>query len=193
MEDFASKSDQELVIMALNKADDFLYLMKRYEAKLLSYIRRLSNLPVEDAQDILQEVFIKVYKNLRGYDSGLKFSSWIYRITHNEVISRFRKNQARPQTVSWDLDEGLLNKLSTDMQIEKMIDQQFLQENFSVALNDLDDKYRQVLILKFYEDKDYTEISDILKKPSGTIATLINRGKKHLKDKLLNSNLKYDR
>ena len=185
MEDFASKSDQELVIMALNKADDFLYLMKRYETKLISYIRRLSNLPVEDAQDILQEVFIKVYKNLRGYDSGLKFSSWIYRITHNEVISRFRKNQARPQTVSWDLDEGLLNKLSTDMQIEKMIDQQFLQENFSVVLNDLDDKYRQVLILKFYEDKDYTEISDILKKPSGTIATLINRGKKTPKEQVI--------
>jgi len=94
--------DEDLVKLTLEKQDNFLYLIKRYEAKLSRYIRRIAGLNKEDTEDILQEVFIKVYQNLNSFDKDLKFSSWIYRITHNEVIDSYRKKQARPQEITYD-------------------------------------------------------------------------------------------
>lgn len=183
-ENISEKSDNELVFMTLENQSFFLYLMKRYEQKLLRYILRISNIQKEEAEDILQDVFIKVYKNLNGFDSDLKFSSWIYRITHNEVISNFRKNKARPHGHAIAIDDELINKLRSEIDIEQEIDRQYLKENIDRILNKMDIKYREVLVLKFLEEKDYQEISDILKKPMGTIATLINRAKNNFKKEL---------
>lgn len=179
------KTDEELVGMALENQSDFLYIMNRYQNKLMSYILRMSNISPEEAEDILQNVFIKVYKNLNGFDSDLKFSSWIYRITHNEVISNFRKSQARPQSYEGEINEEILERISADFDIESEINNKYLREMLNKVLVNLDKKYRDVLVLRFFEEKDYNEISDILKKPVGTISTLLNRAKKNLKEELL--------
>lgn len=191
MVNYQEKTDQQLVSMALANPHNFLYLMNRYEKPLIFYIRRISQFSVEEAEDILQEVFIKVYKHLNAYDPKLKFSSWIYRITHNQVISKFRKTKARPDQVSWDMDESLLNRLAADFDLEYDIDLKLFSQKIFNILNNLDDKYREVLILRYFEQKDYSEISDILKKPSGTVATLINRAKLKLKQKFESQNIKF--
>lgn len=178
-----SKTDEELVKMALNNQDSFLYLVERYEKKLLSYIIRISGFSKEDAEDILQEVFIKVYVNLNSFDDDLKFSSWIYRITHNEVINNYRKKKVRPQSVM-DLDDEFLNNLASDLKTDGHIDQRYLKENVAKVIENLDPKYKEILVLRFWEDKDYSEISDILKKPMGTVATLISRAKKKFQEEL---------
>lgn len=183
-ENFSDRPDEELVAMTLENQSFFLYLMKRYEQKLLRYIMRISNTSNEEAEDILQDIFIKVYKNLNGFDPDLKFSSWIYRITHNEVINNFRKNKARPQGNSVTIDDEMINKLRSGIDIEKKIDQEYLKKNIYKILEKIDIKYREILILKFMEEKDYKEISDILKKPMGTVATLINRAKNKFKEEL---------
>lgn len=136
---------------------------------------------------MLQEIFLLVYKNLREVDPSLSFSSWIYRITHNYVRSHFRMTQARPQTV--DLAPAIIESISSDLDIATSVDQSILKEKIRAALYAIDEKYRSVLILKFLEQKDYEEISDILKKPSGTIGTLIHRAKKKLKEELQQENL----
>jgi len=176
------KTDEELVVLSLRDEDYFWCLIKRYEQKLLRYIIRISGISKEEAEDILQEVFIKVYQNLNNFDSSLKFSSWIYRITHNQVISNYRKLQARPQNVNWELNEEMLNNISSDLDIEKEVNIKYLRENIEKVLNKLDKKYKEILILRFFEEKSYEEMSDILKKPMGTIATLINRAKKYFKE-----------
>lgn len=178
-----SKTDEELVKMALNNQDSFLYLVERYEKKLLSYIIRISGFSKEDAEDVLQEVFIKVYVNLNSFDDDLKFSSWIYRITHNEVINNYRKKKVRPQSVM-DLDDEFLNNLASDLKTDGHIDQRYLKENVAKVIENLDPKYKEILVLRFWEDKDYSEISDILKKPMGTVATLISRAKKKFQEEL---------
>src|SRR3989339_1384271 len=99
LQDLSQKTDEELVSLSLQNQDNYLFLIRRYQDKLLRYIQRISNVSLEDAEDILQEVFIKVYYKLNDFDPDLKFSSWIYRITHNQVISHYRKTQARPKTV----------------------------------------------------------------------------------------------
>ncbi|MBT6690999.1 RNA polymerase sigma factor [Candidatus Parcubacteria bacterium] len=174
------KTDEELVSLALGEADYFLCLMKRYEAKLLRYINRIANIRQEDAEDVLQDSFIKVYENLNNFDDKLKFSSWIYRIVHNQVISNFRKLKARPQQIDWD-SENILNNLIADFNISREIDREYLSQKVAQVLEELDDKYQEVLILKYLEDKNYQEISDILKKPMGTIATLLSRAKQQFK------------
>lgn len=181
-EQFQKLSDEELVRLTLKKQDIFLYLMQRYEQKLLRYIRRISNLDPDDAQDILQEVFIKTYNNLNDFDPSLKFSSWIYRITHNQVISNFRKLKARPQKILWDDNEEFIKNIASEFNLEKEIDGKLDRQVILQILDKLDFKYKETLELRFLEDKSYQEISDILKKPAGTVATLINRAKKQFKN-----------
>jgi len=172
------KTDEELVYLTLQNQANFLYLMKRYKAKLLPYIKRISGVDDDEAEDVLQNVFIKVYKNLNDFDPDLKFSSWIYRIAHNESISNYRKNKVRPHHHSVSLDDEIINKIIFDFNIEKEIDAVFLRKKIFDILDVLDEKYKEVIVLKFFEDKDYKEISDIIKKPMGTVASLMNRAKK---------------
>jgi RNA polymerase sigma-70 factor (ECF subfamily) len=189
-EDMTAKSDEELVALTLENQSFFLYLIRRYEEKLLRYIMRISGLAREDAEDVLQDVFIKVYRNLYGFDHNLKFSSWIYRITHNQVISNYRRGQARPQTEPLNPDDDKIKRLASDLDISGEMDNKILRQNIFKVLDTMDINYREVLILKFLEDKDYQAISDILEKPIGTVATLINRGKQKFREEMERQDIK---
>ncbi len=185
------KTDEELATLSLREEDFYLCLMQRYEAKLKRYIHRISQSNEQDAEDILQDVFLKAYLNLNNFDPSLKFSSWIYRITHNEVISAFRRQKARPQADNLSDNDELLSRLASDLDLNKEIHWKEKTGEIKRVLSRLDGKYREVLVLKFLEDKNYTEISDILKKPMGTVATLISRAKKKFKEEAQKLNLDF--
>ncbi|MDD2806966.1 MAG: sigma-70 family RNA polymerase sigma factor [Patescibacteria group bacterium] len=185
---FEEKSDNELVALTLQNQDHFLHLMRRYERRLLSYIMRISGLSFDEAQDVLQDVFIKAYQNLNSFNQELKFSSWIYRIAHNQTISQFRKNKARPQSIGLEVNDQVLNNLSDGFDVNIHVDRHFLKAHVSDVLASLDEKYREILVLRFFEEKDYKEISDILKKPMGTVAALLNRAKTKFRQQLESQN-----
>jgi len=184
-----NKTDEQIVVLTLKNQDYYLCLMKRYEAKLLNYILKISNISREDGEDILQEVFVKAYQNLNDFDLNFKFSNWIYSIAHNTTISAFRKKKVRPLTISWE-DKDLNNILESTLDVENTSLQKLTYKQILKIINQLPLKYKDVLILKFVEGKDYREISDILRKPMGTIATLINRAKKSLKQGLKKEDIK---
>jgi len=190
-EDYSSLTDAELVKLTLVDQDNFVYLVDRYKGKLTSYVKRLTNANNEDAEDILQEVFIKVYLNLNDFNKDLKFSSWIYRITHNQVISGHRKLKARPEGYAVNLDDQLAKNLTAEIDMKGQVDYKILQNTISLVLEKLDSKYRDVLVLKFLEEKSYQEISDILKKPLGTVASLMNKAKQEFKTELERQNFKF--
>jgi len=177
-ENCGEKTDEELVALTLKNQDFFSCIVERYEAKLTRYIRRISAATQEDAEDLLQEIFVKVYRNLYGFDPSLKFSLWIYRIAHNQVISQWRKTKSRPQVLKFEADEDFLKFIAADEDLAGNIERKFTGEEVRDVISRLDGKYKEVLVLKFLEEKDYKEISDILRKPLGTVATLINRAKK---------------
>ena len=177
-------TDEELVARTLENPEIYALLVERYEKKLLRYIMRILSGTKEDAEDILQDVFLSAYKNLNDFDQELKFSSWIYRIAHNKVISHFRKVTARPKTMTYEGDSQLLNILASEEDIAKSLEKRHDAGEVRNILDELDEKYREVLFLKFLEEKDYKEISDILEKPMGTVATLINRAKKQFREKI---------
>ncbi|MEI6529159.1 MAG: RNA polymerase sigma factor [Candidatus Falkowbacteria bacterium] len=189
-DNISSLTDAELVKLTLANQDNFVYLVDRYKGKLSSYVKRLTNANNEDAEDILQEVFIKVYLNLNDFNKDLKFSSWIYRITHNQVISGHRKLKARPEGYAVNLDDQLAKNLTAEIDIKGMVDHKILQETINSVLKKIEPKYRDVLVLKFLEEKSYQEISDILKKPLGTVASLMNKAKQEFKNELEKQNFK---
>lgn len=175
------KTDEELVALTLENQDFFSCLVERYEPKLMRYVMRISAATREDAEDLLQDIFVKVYRNLNDFDQNLKFSSWIYRISHNQVVSNWRKTAARPQVLKFEADEDFLKFIAADGDLASDVERRFTGEEVRRMINSLDEKYKEVLVLKFLEGKDYREISDILQKPLGTVATLINRAKKQFR------------
>jgi RNA polymerase sigma-70 factor (ECF subfamily) len=184
-------SDEEAVALALQDKAFFGHIVLRYEDKLSLYIRRLGIHNSEDREDVLQNIFIKVYKNLNAFDRGLSFSSWIYRIAHNEAISFYRMKHVRPEGHLVDSAEDILSLVATnETDAEKKFDTVINTEEISGALRKLSQKYKDPLILRFFEHKEYEEISDILKIPVGTVGTLIHRGKQELKKHLEQSHLR---
>ena len=182
-------SDADLIELAIKNPESFGILMQRYQGPLFHYIRRIGQLSKEDTEDLLQEVFIKIYQKLNEYNEVLKFSSWAYRIAHNHVVDYFRKVNARPQTNA--LEEYEWEKIiKASIHIEKEVMDKDCVEKIKKCIQDLPLMYKEVLILRFIEEKEYEEIMDILKKPKGTVATLIKRGKemlvKRTKDKNIN-------
>ncbi len=174
-------SDAEVVKMTLKDPNQYGLLVERYEAKLQRYILRLGVRVLDDQLDVLQEIFIKAYRNLNSFDTSLSFSSWIYRIAHNEAISFYRKKNVRPEGHLVGDGDEVLSFISSSLDTADVkFDQGINAEEVNKALGMIDEKYREPLVLRFFEHKEYDEISDILQIPIGSVGTLIHRGKKQL-------------
>ncbi|USN87811.1 MAG: RNA polymerase sigma factor [Candidatus Nomurabacteria bacterium] len=178
-------TDIELVKMTLQQRSSFGFIVDRYEAKLKRYINRLGVRNPDDQLDVLQEIFIKAYKNLNSFDTSLSFSAWIYRIAHNEAISWYRKHKVRPEGHMIADSEEVLGLVSSSADAPDLVfDQNINAEILNKALHKIDEKYREVLILRYFEHLEYDQISDVLKIPIGSVGTLLHRGKKQLYDVL---------
>ncbi len=191
-----NKSDAKLVKLALKNSDDFAYLIERYEKKLMRYIQRFSGLSRDDAEDVLQEAFIKIYKNLNAFDPDLSFSSWAYRISHNETISYMRKHSNSANVLPLESDDeeavNLLDVLCSGVDLPEEYSKKEKGEKVKRVLSMLSPNYRDILILKFLEDMSYEAIADILKMPIGTVGTLVNRAKNQFRQIVLKNNIQFN-
>ena len=163
-------SDEEIIAKVISD-DRELYalIIQRYQDKLLRYATNL--IKNEDkAIDAVQESFIKAFINLKGFDTKKKFSSWIYRIVHNEsmnIIKKYHKEITLPEGVDFKSDEN----------IEADFEQKEIVLKVKKCLNEIPLLYSEPITLFYIEEKSYEEISDILKIPMGTVATRISRAK----------------
>jgi RNA polymerase sigma-70 factor, ECF subfamily len=184
MDEIEKKSDADLVLLTLKNQQYFEHLVNRYEKKLARYVRRLSGLENESIEDILQEVFIKIYVNLNDYDSDFTFSSWVYRITHNETVNYLRKNKKSvivPLETEDEDSKNLIEVLKSEIDVAQDVSRKDMIDRIRAAIGLLPEKYREILILRYVEDLDYKDISDVLRMPMGTVATTINRAKEKFK------------
>ena len=185
--DFLSLTDEELAGLTLKNPHAYTEIIRRYESRLLGYVRRISSVSVEDAEDILQEAFLDAYKNITRFDTSLKFSSWIYRIVHNKTISSYRKFKKQQNDVSLDDDLNYYHHFVAKMDIVADIDKKITSQEIHKLLNKLNERDREVLLLYFIEEKTYQEIGDILQAPVNTVATWIRRAKERFKKIVLNN------
>ena len=167
-------SDEEIV-EKVRSSDRELYavIMERYRGKLLRYATTLIR-DEQRAVDVVQESFIKAFINLEGFNTQKKFSSWIYRIVHNEAINTVKKYQ-KEVVLSDDID------FASDEDTERDFEQKEIVALLEKCLASIPLLYSEPLVLYYIEEKSYEEISDILRIPMGTVATHISRAKKLMK------------
>jgi len=172
-------SDEQVVLMVqAGKVESFGILVKRYQAKMLRYARKfLFN--YHEIEDSVQEVFIKAYTNIQSFDASRKFSAWLYRIAHNQFINAIKKKGKEPVPF-FDLDVLLPRLISKD-KADAKTNQREIRQMIEQCLDKLDFKYREPLILYYFEELSYQEIADILRIPIATVGVRLKRGKKIIK------------
>ena len=153
-------------------------LMERYGPKMQRYARRFL-FGYEDAEDQVQEVFLKAYANIRSFDASRKFSSWLYRIAHNEFINAIKKRGREP--VSFLDPDTLFPHPVAKERADAEADAHETRALLDRGLDKLDPKYREPLVLFHFEEMDYREIADILRIPVATVGVRLNRGRAALK------------
>ena len=182
----SARTDEEIALKVQNgDAESFGLLVSRYEGKIRRYGRRFLS-DADDVKDIVQEIFIKAYVNIRSFDSSRRFSPWLYRIAHNELVNAIRKKSKAPLLpfepdilfphliAKETADEGSLKK-----DLRRILDRH---------LKEIDAKYREPLVLYYFEEMDYKQIAEILTIPVSTVGVRLQRGKAMLK-KMVGPNL----
>lgn len=172
--DLSNLTDEELTRELAQGRDLALTeLVRRWEKPLRNYVRRRCFSCHRDADDLLQDVFLRVYTHIRDFDAGLSFSAWIFRMTHNVMVSRIRKHAVRGNTEALDPELVPSHVFRTDGPIEM----RELQTAIITIQERMPDKLRDAFVLRFLEEKEYAEIGDILRENENTIATRIRRAR----------------
>lgn len=160
-------------------------LLRRYKNPLYRFSLRLVGNDAE-AQDIAQEVFLRLHQHRYEYRPIGKFSTWIFGIAHNIAVSHLRKSS---RFVLWPRREEdpdqMMDFQNTDPSPEEIVADNEVNVAVKRCIQSLPFLQREALILREYENLDYEEIARILKKSLGTVKTLIHRARLQLKDKLL--------
>jgi RNA polymerase sigma-70 factor, ECF subfamily len=177
-------TDQDLVTAALLDRHAYALILRRWHPILSRYLHRFLGHSAEATDDVLQDVFIKVYLNLNGYDHARPFGPWIYRIARNEALNFLRHRKAEPPMVTGEEAQFIIEQLTDGVDLQETSEQLRIEDKVRSAINQLDLRYRDVLVLRFLEDKGYDEIAEIMRVPAGTVATLISRGTRQLRTAL---------
>ena len=174
-------SDEEVVAIVCDQDQEkFAELVHRYEKKLIRYAQFLVN-DHDLATDVVQESFIKAFQNLRSFDQKKRFSPWMYRIVHNQAVNSIRSKKS---IISIDLHQWVEDFFVKPETPDETFDKKEIAEMLKNKLDTLPVKYKSVLTLYYYEDKEYAEISEILRIPMNTVATWLRRGRNMLATQL---------
>lgn len=179
MKKIDSLTDEEVVELVRQKdKEQYAVIIKRYQDKLVRYSTNLIG-DSDKAEDCVQNAFIKAYVNLQGFNTKKKFSSWIYRIVHNESINCIKKYK---KEISLEKNSWVKFKFFSKDDVEEDFSKKEAVEMLKSNLKKLPVNYRSALTLYYLEDRTYEEIAEVLKAPIGTVGTWMGRGKKMLKE-----------
>ena len=179
MNDTPERTDEELAEL-VQKGDGEIFgiLMNRYEKKLLRYGRNFLSEP-ENIEDIVHDVFMKTYQNIQSFDPSQKFSSWIYRIAHNAFVNGLKRSIRSPLHL-FDFDTLVSHPIYEDTAEEEK-EAEETKKMIGACLGKLDPKYREVVVLHYFEELGYREIADVLQIPQGTVGVRLRRAKEALR------------
>lgn len=182
-------SDNEKLLIDKAKAGDiaaFEQLIECYQRKIYNIALRIVG-NYDDANDLAQEVLIRIYKSIGSFKQQSSFSTWIYRITTNVCLDDIRKRKNR-KVISLDeeikLDDGEMKRqiVSDDLLPEDVAEKSEMRKIVNDAINRLSEEHRIVIVLRDIQGFSYEEISQIVKCPEGTVKSRINRARQVLKN-----------
>ncbi len=178
-------TDEEIAVkVQKGDVDAFSLLYTRYKPAILRYGKKFL-FQYEDVEDAVQEIFIRTYVHIQSFDPSKKFSTWLYRIAHNTFINVIRKKGREPLTF-FDLDTFFQLSQTKEPAAERHALQFELQVTMEKHLMELEPKYREPLVLYYFEEKSYKEIADIMHIPVSTVGVRITRAKTLMKGRCKN-------
>lgn len=176
-------ADEALVKLCLEgDRQAFAEIVERYQKQIFSLAFRLTN-QVEDAQDLAQEAFLKIYQVLDKYDPTRPFFPWMYKVAVNVCYTALRKKPEPTTPLDKVIDFAPLIP-ETYTQPEDYIEVKEIQNIVGQALAELPENYRVPLVLRYLEDLTYQQIADVMDLPLTTIETRLFRGKSLLQKRL---------
>jgi RNA polymerase sigma-70 factor (ECF subfamily) len=181
-----SITDEEL-IYAFQRGDvsAFEEIVRRYKDPLYNFTNRLLGDSIF-SEDIVQETFLRVYRNKNRYHQIAKFSTWIYTIASNLAKTELRRRKIRNffSISSKGSDERDYDLLDVGTDVEREVDSRLKNAIILREINALPAHFREAVLLRDVENFSYEEISEILKVPLGTVKSRVNRGRSRLQKKL---------
>lgn len=182
-------ADEELVRSVLSgDRERFGTLVERYQSRLVSYLYRMVR-NLDEAHDLAQEVFFRVYQALDRFDSQYRFSTWLFRVAQNAAIDVLRKRRIQLVPISRRTDDGAesmpdLDLPATDASALEVLEGQELGASIRAAIESLPWEYRELILLRHYGELAYEEIADMKKMPLGTVKNKLFRARQLLKQRL---------
>ena len=176
--------DKELLLQfkdPLTKERGFTAIIKKYQEKLYWHIRRMV-VQHEDANDVLQNMFIKVWNGLNNFREDSQLYTWMYRIATNECLT-FLEQQKKRSSVSLSNEE---NGLSNQLKADKNFDSNKIEWKLQLAMQRLPDKQRAVFNLRYYDEMPYEEMSRVLETSEGALKASYHHAVKKIEDYILN-------
>ncbi len=176
------EQDQELVRRCLDGENPaWEGLVRAHSRKVYNLCYRFTG-RIQDAEDLTQEVFIKVFQTLRSYDSAQgTFSTWLNRVARNHLVDHYRRTRKDRVTSSLDDDSTPLPELpSTRAAPTASVESRERRELLQAALDQMSPDLREAVVLRDLQDLDYQEIAQVLGVPQGTVKSRINRGRLEL-------------
>jgi len=176
--------DRELLLQfndPLTKERGFTAIIKKYQERLYWHIRRMV-VQHEDANDVLQNMFIKVWNGLSNFREDSQLYTWMYRIATNECLT-FLEQQKKRASVSLSNEE---NGLSSQLKADKNFDSNKIEWKLQLAMQRLPDKQRAVFNLRYYDEMPYEEMSRVLETSEGALKASYHHAVKKIEDYILN-------
>ena len=169
-------------------SEDFTGLTGRFRGELLAHCYRMLG-SAADAEDLVQETFLRAYRGFHQFEPGTNLKAWLYRILTNTFINSYRKKQREPQTDSLDETEDwyLYSRMAergTEPSAETAVIESLPDEDVQDALSSLPDQFRIAVLLADVEGFSYKEIAEITGVPIGTVMSRLHRGRKALEKRL---------
>jgi RNA polymerase sigma factor (sigma-70 family) len=177
--------DKELLSLfrdAVTKEKGYTLLVKKYQEKIYWHIRRMV-LDHDDANDVMQNVFIKVWKGLDQFREDARFYTWLYRIATNESLSFLEKEKKNASVSYEDVSLALSEKLAAD----KDFDVSKIEWKLQLAIQKLPEKQKLVFSLRYYDEMSYEEMSRVLETTEGALKASYHHAVKKIEDYILNS------
>lgn len=181
-----SMTDEQLIDrIRQGHSDAYRVLVERHKSYIYTLVFRM--VPhKETAEDLTQEVFVKLFRSLAHFRGDAKFTTWLYRMTTNLVMDFRRSQTRRPYVALLDKMKGWFTDAREQPEEVALLKDE--QEQMQSLLTELPDKYRLIMYLFHYKQLTYQEMSDVTGLPLKTIETRLYRGKAMLKEKWLEVN-----
>lgn len=173
--------EDKLIIEQIIKGDtnQFKRLIEKYQNLVFRVVLKIVG-NNEDAREINQDIFVKIYESLHQYDPKYKFFSWLYRIAINSALQHVKQRK-----YSSSFDESPFNETTlTDNVIDNVIDIEMRRRLLNKSINELSEKYKSVIALKYYANFSYTDIAETLEIDERKVKSRLFDGRKLLKEKL---------